>query len=104
MVKNKSLVGYASPQMIQKCYSNACDCWSCGVICFGMLSGDLPFESPFITEGAIIGRVLASDYNFTSTIWKTVSGNAINLVRGLLTYAETERLTATKVPWIVWGA
>jgi len=82
--ENVGTVGYASPQMAQGSYTKACDCWSCGVVCYFMLSCRLPFE-----------RVTRGDYDFPESAWAGIPKDVRRLIAGLLDYAEGTRLTAS---------
>ena len=94
---------YIAPEVIKKKYNEKCDLWSCGVIMYILISGEPPFNDPRADNDAIMKKVEIGKYDLTSGIWKTVSKEAKDLVKKLLTYDPSERINAEdalKHPWI----
>ena len=94
---------YIAPEVIKKKYNEKCDLWSCGVIMYILISGEPPFNDPRADNDAIMKKVEIGKYDLSSGIWKTVSKEAKDLVKKLLTYDPSERINAEdalKHPWI----
>ena len=82
-------------------YNEKCDIWSIGVITYFLLAGNPPFDAK--TESQIIERVKNADYNFDDPIWNSISDNAKDFIRTLLTLDPNERPSAEealKSPWL----
>eukprot|EP00747_Dinoflagellata_sp_TGD_P072720 gnl/TRDRNA2_/TRDRNA2_157603_c0_seq3.p1 gnl/TRDRNA2_/TRDRNA2_157603_c0~~gnl/TRDRNA2_/TRDRNA2_157603_c0_seq3.p1 ORF type:complete len:514 (-),score=82.32 gnl/TRDRNA2_/TRDRNA2_157603_c0_seq3:16-1557(-) len=78
-------------------YGTQADMWSLGVILYIMLSGIPPFEDEGLYEQIIEGK-----YEFDVREWTTVSPEAKQLVKSLMTVNPRDRLTihqAMAHPW-----
>lgn len=53
---------YIAPEVLQKCYDEKCDLWSCGVILYILLSGKPPFNGR--TDVEIFKRIKIGKYSF----------------------------------------
>jgi calcium-dependent protein kinase len=94
---------YIAPEVIKKSYNEKCDLWSCGVIMYILLSGEPPFNDPKADNEAIMKKVEKGKYDVTKGIWKTVSKEAKDLIKKLLTYKPEDRISAEEAlqhPWI----
>jgi calcium-dependent protein kinase len=94
---------YIAPEVIKKSYNEKCDLWSCGVIMYILLSGEPPFNDPKADNEAIMKKVEKGKYDVTKGIWKTVSKEAKDLIKKLLTYKHEDRISAEEAlqhPWI----
>jgi len=82
--------------------------WSCGVIMYQLLSGMQPFTGENNSE--IIRRINKGNPKFSRIIhiksldeqWKTVSPNAIKLIKRMLTYNPEERISAEEALNDIW--
>lgn len=94
---------YIAPEVIKKSYNEKCDLWSCGVIMYILISGEPPFNDPRADNDAIMKKVEAGKYDIEHGIWKSVSKEAKDLIKKLLTYDPAERISADQAlrhPWI----
>ncbi len=73
-------------------YNEKCDLWSCGVICYILLSGNPPFEGD--TDQEIIAKVQAGKYDIASEDWKFVSSDAKSFIKKLMTKNIKKRYSA----------
>ncbi|KAJ1613347.1 calcium/calmodulin dependent protein kinase [Cryptosporidium canis] len=92
---------YVAPEVLQGKYDKRCDMWSLGVILYILLCGYPPFHGS--NDSIILHKVQKGVYGFKEEDWKHVSFLAIDLIRRLLTYNPTERITARDAlnhPWI----
>jgi len=94
-------VPYMAPELFSKRWSSlvrdsqgdrhalaASDLWSCAIVIYVMLSGDLPYGSDEY-------RIASGEPpDFSKEVWQTVSPEAINLIRKLLQPDVEERWTA----------
>mmetsp|Transcript_2228 Transcript_2228/g.5020 ORF Transcript_2228/g.5020 Transcript_2228/m.5020 type:complete len:414 (-) Transcript_2228:26-1267(-) len=85
---------FAAPELLKnEPYSTPVDLWSCGVVLYNMLSGELPFDHPE-DAGEIFRQILYSDIRFPTKLFGNISPHAISLIRGLLKRDPAQRLTA----------
>jgi calcium-dependent protein kinase len=74
--------------------------WSIGVILYILLSGKPPFDGD--NDEEITEQVKIGEYVLTGGVWQVVSNDAKNLIKKMLTYKYTDRVTARDClndPW-----
>lgn len=82
-----SMIGteiYTAPEVLKITsdqYTSQIDVWSMGVMLFAMISGTLPFAEEY---GNVRSQILSGKYAFIADCWKSVSQNAIRLIRKML--------------------
>jgi serine/threonine protein kinase len=87
-------LGFIAPEIYQyECYGREIDMFSFGVILFLMMSGEKPFTDK--NDKVLEQKTLRLAYHVDQGIWTTVSQDAKNLVRKLLTFRE-DRLDAAQ--------
>ena len=92
-------VHYIAPEVLEQKYTEKCDIWSCGVLLFLLLSGQLPFIGQ--DEKEIFAKIKNSKYEMNGEIWKNISDEAKDLISHMLV-REPKRFTAKEVlahPW-----
>lgn len=92
---------YVAPEVLCKHYGQECDIWSAGVIIYILLSGIPPFWGE--TDQGVFDQVLKGQLDFVSEPWPSISENAKDLVRKMLSRDPKKRITAHEVlrhPWI----
>jgi calcium-dependent protein kinase len=62
---------YLAPEVLNKCYDNKCDIWSCGVILYILLSGRPPFNADHNLE--IMRQIKIGQYFMSGKQWVFVS-------------------------------
>lgn len=83
---------YIAPQVLTRKYDKMADLWSCGVIMFTLLSGNVPFHGP--SDAQVLAKVREGIVRYNQKAWRTVSPDAVSLVKKLLTRNVKERYTA----------
>ena len=83
---------YIAPEVLEGNYDEKCDVWSCGVILYIMLCGYPPFNGE--TDDDILVAVKKGKFDFPKEEWSSVSKEAIDLIKGMLTYEPNKRLSA----------
>ncbi|KAF5733276.1 putative calcium-dependent protein kinase [Tripterygium wilfordii] len=92
---------YVAPEVLHRSYSLEADIWSIGVIAYILLCGSRPFWAR--TESGIFRAVLRSDPNFDDLPWPSVTPEAKDFVRRLLSKDYRKRMTAVQAlthPWL----
>lgn len=93
---------YMSPEIIDnKTYSQQCDIWAMGVIVYILLCGSPPFRSK--DEDTLYDMIKRGEIDFSGEVWKGISEEAQDCIRGMLKVDPAHRKTAREVlnhPWI----
>lgn len=93
---------FMAPEIItSKGHGQPVDLWACGVILYTILTGRLPF--PGRNRAEYFRNVGIGNALYPPSLWKGISENALNLVKGLLNMDPKKRLTAlgaVKHTWI----
>ena len=82
---------YCAPEVLKNNYDEKCDVWSCGVIMFILLSGELPFYGN--TEHETTTNILNGKFTFDSKRFTKVSDAAKDLISKCLTYNKAKRIS-----------
>eukprot|EP00921_Rhytidocystis_pertsovi_P007481 GHVQ01012439.1.p1 GENE.GHVQ01012439.1~~GHVQ01012439.1.p1 ORF type:complete len:461 (-),score=60.74 GHVQ01012439.1:2155-3537(-) len=93
--KMKDKIGtayYIAPEVLHGKYDEKCDVWSTGVILYILLSGCPPFNGA--NEYDILKKVEKGKYTFDLPQFKKVSEQAKDLIRKMLTYVPSMRISA----------
>jgi calcium-dependent protein kinase len=85
---------YCSPEVIDDIYDERCDEWSCGVLMYLLLCGEIPF--PGDTEEEMFSKIKKGKFSFHQKEFKNVSNNAKDLICNLLMYNKDYRITASQ--------
>ncbi|CAB4069899.1 CHEK2 [Lepeophtheirus salmonis] len=108
----KTFVGtpqYLAPEVLTSCvrgdgtYSHKVDCWSMGVILYVLLTGCPPFSQDRRDGKELVRQIAEGDYYFDQRMWDSISDQAIDLVRKLLTVDVSKRPSAAQIlnhPWL----
>ncbi|ESR48493.1 calcium-dependent protein kinase 29 [Citrus sinensis] len=100
----KEIVGsayYVAPEVLHQRYGKEIDVWSAGVILYILLSGVPPFWAE--TEKGIFEAILEGNLDLQSSPWPSISGQAKDLIRKMLTKDPKKRITAAEAlehPWL----
>jgi calcium/calmodulin-dependent protein kinase I len=87
--------GYVAPELLEKTpYDWQCDMWSLGVVVFILPGGYAPFEEK--EQRALFSKIIKADYEFHEEYWTTISNDAKDLIRSLLTLDPRKRLIASQ--------
>jgi protein kinase D len=92
----RSVVGtpaYLAPEVLSnQGYNRTLDMWSVGVIIYVSLSGTFPFNE----DEDILDQIQNAEFMFPDTPWKSISSNAIDLIKHLLQVKRRRRLTVER--------
>ena len=91
---------YVAPELITKTYDEKVDIWACGVIFYKMLVGYLPFRGRNIDD--ILSAIIKGKYDLNSLEWRNISYESKHLIKCMLTYNPTDRISAFEVLNSVW--
>lgn len=91
---------YVAPQVLQGQYNEKCDVWSCGVILYILLCGYPPFHGD--TDQDILRRVKRGRFEFPAEDWGSVTAEAKDLIRKMLTMDPPARVSAADALEHTW--
>mmetsp|Transcript_58173 Transcript_58173/g.125754 ORF Transcript_58173/g.125754 Transcript_58173/m.125754 type:complete len:713 (-) Transcript_58173:15-2153(-) len=91
---------YMAPEVFKKCYNQACDLWSCGVILYMMITGYLPFLGK--DKETLERRICRGRYILRPPEWASISTDAMGLVQKLLEADPQNRHTARAALDTAW--
>lgn len=95
--------GYVAPEILKaEAYGTSVDMWSIGVIIYILLGGYPPFHDENQTR--LFRKIKAGNFKFHPEYWGSVSTEARDLIRKLLTVDPKKRLTAGGAvthPWLL---
>lgn len=91
---------YIAPEVINNCYNEKCDMWSCGVILYILLCGCPPFSAE--TDEEIFNKIKIGKYIYKGKVWDEISQEAKELVKELMTKDIDKRLSAEQALNHVW--
>lgn len=81
-----------APEIIEdKGYNHLCDNWSVGTILYLILSGTPPFFSE--QKAQLFELIKKAEVNFENQVWSTISDEAKDLIKKLITKEPTERIS-----------
>ncbi|CAH0560693.1 unnamed protein product [Brassicogethes aeneus] len=87
--------GYMSPEILeQKAYSELCDVWAIGIIFYQLLFGQRPFRG---ANDIDIKEKIINDEPFYESDRIQVNGDAIHLLKAMLTKSPTNRITTALI-------
>ena len=93
---------YIAPEVFMNNYNEKADIWSCGIILYTMLCGHPPFCGN--KENTIKSKILHSRLIFPSKEFKSVSNEAIEYIKHLLSYNPEQRPSAEEAlnnKWLI---
>ncbi|CAD8141750.1 unnamed protein product [Paramecium pentaurelia] len=93
---------YVAPEVLNGSYDEKCDIWSLGVILYVLLCGYPPFFGH--SEGEVLAKVRKGTYQFDSNDWSRVSMQAKDLIRRMLFYDPSSRISASDAQQHSWIA
>lgn len=97
---------YVAPEILGgNEYGAPVDMWSCGVILYILLCGVPPFYAEVTKE--LYEQIQNADYEFPDDLFESVSEDAKEVIRQLLTLEPNKRMTAQQLlscPWVNGGA
>eukprot|EP00930_Biecheleria_cincta_P034518 TRINITY_DN23850_c0_g1_i1.p1 TRINITY_DN23850_c0_g1~~TRINITY_DN23850_c0_g1_i1.p1 ORF type:complete len:625 (-),score=103.94 TRINITY_DN23850_c0_g1_i1:463-2337(-) len=91
---------YLAPEVLTEHYDERIDFWSFGVLLYVMLCGDFPFEINAVTD---LQALYNSSKLNSGGVWATLTGDAQDMVQGLLTIDPAQRLDQVgcrRHPWL----
>ena len=92
---------YIAPEVLNDCYNEKCDMWSCGILMYILITGKPPFIGKSVTH--LIDNVMRGSFDNIEANLKKVSPSARDLIHKLLTRDYIKRNSAEdalKSDWI----
>ncbi len=93
---------YIAPEILKgEAYGKPVDMWAFGVILYILLGGYPPFHDQ--DQKKLFRKITIGAYQFHVEYWQDISGEAKDLIRGLLVLDQANRLTVDQAlahPWL----
>lgn len=92
-----------APEVLRESYDEKCDIWSAGVVAFTLLSGRKPFEALVLYpasgededgKASVMANILMGRCHYRHRDWKSVSYNAMDFTKKMMTQDYHQRWTA----------
>ncbi len=104
VMRHQGTLTYSSPEIVDgKAYDSKTDMWSLGVLLYSMLAGFAPFGQ-HESRSRQMSKIRQCQLNFNYQAFRSVSGDAIDLIRKLIVASPQQRLSAADAlrhPWVV---
>ncbi|CAM9494363.1 unnamed protein product [Pylaiella littoralis] len=98
--------GYVAPEILKgEIYGKPVDIWSIGVITYILLGGYPPFHDD--NQAKLYQKIKKGKVSFHPQYWSTVSDEAKDLIKKMLTVDKEKRISAEQAlqhPWVVGDA
>lgn len=93
-------INYIAPEVIKNTSYDGqkADIWSCGVILFVLLTGDLPFEDSKVQK--LLEKIVLGDFNYKGK--KGISSAARNLIKNILDSNPRKRFSIEDIKSHKW--
>ena len=91
---------YIAPEVLNKKYNEKCDIWSCGVILYILLCGNVPFNGR--DEREITQKIKLGKYDLNKKPFDNISEEGKDLIKQCLEMNVNKRISAKKAlehPW-----
>ena len=91
---------YIAPEVLNKKYNEKCDIWSCGVILYILLSGNVPFNGR--DEREITQKIKLGKFDLNRKPFDNISEEAKDLIKQCLEMNVNKRISAKEAmehPW-----
>lgn len=92
---------YMAPEVFSGVYNEKCDLWSCGIVLYLMVTGNLPFASG--SEEEAERAIRTEKLKFPNDLFQNISKPCIDLISKLLQKKSSARPTAFQAlshPWL----
>jgi len=90
LVSAVGTANYVAPEVLSGAeYNSACDVWSCGVICYAILSTQMPFFGK--DNARVFEKILAVDYSFPDDYFGQVSDTALDFIDSIFVLNPLKR-------------
>ena len=92
-IKNKiDNLCYSSPEVLKNAINKKSDIWSCGVIMYYLLTGELPFKGE--NESETYEKIINGEYYLSNKLFKNISYEAKDLINKCLIYEPDFRISS----------
>ena len=91
---------YIAPEVLNKKYNEKCDIWSCGVILYILLCGNVPFNGR--DEREISQKIKSGKFDLNINPFDTISNEGKDLIKQCLELNVNKRISAKEAlnhPW-----